>query len=334
MCAAIKRKVTIRQHIVAIGDFSRFQLRTVKPDRSCASARHQADSCTVAGAVCWKRETHAHAFPFALAALRQTIHRNLIAVAVFVGNAQLRHGIRKRLKECRKRICLSLRQRHILAGRHPACLIRLDHFQRLRAHVVRIRRIAVCASPIEALIRPDACRLHVVTIQEVHHAALHLGNRFWMVNRIAVRVFRKAGISQLVIHRDAVSVIIEMIEQLLAAQVVRDYRQAVLIRIPCAVRLHVLIIQRFVVQRRGVVVGDGLAVPVPQHFFQVDGGLRCRCRFRFDIENRFRDVIRRINFRQSRRKELILFPNENAPRCAANFSRCLTRMERSVAALR
>ena len=107
-----------------------------------------------------------------------------------------------------------------------------------------------------------------------------------------------------------------------------------IIVIPCAVRLHVLIIQRFVVQRRGVVVGDGLAVPVPQHFFQVDGGLRCRCRFRFDIENRFRDVIRRINFRQSRRKELILFPNENAPRCAANFSRCLTRMERSVAALR
>ena len=107
-----------------------------------------------------------------------------------------------------------------------------------------------------------------------------------------------------------------------------------IIVIPCAVRPHVLIIQRFVVQRRGVVVGDGLAVPVPQHFFQVDGGLRCRCRFRFDIENRFRDVIRRINFRQSRRKELILFPNENAPRCAANFSRCLTRMERSVAALR
>ena len=126
-----------------------------------------------------------------------------------------------------------------MAGRHPARLIRLDHFQRLRAHVVRIRRIAVCASPIEALIRPDACRLHVVTIQEVHHAALHLGNRFWMVNRIAVRVFRKAGISQLVIHRDAVAVIIEMIEQLLAAQVVRNYRQAVLIRIGTVIRSHI-----------------------------------------------------------------------------------------------
>lgn len=134
---------------------------------------------------------------------------------------------------------MSLRQRHILAGRHPACLIRLDHFQRLRAHVVRICRIAVCASPIEAFIRPDACRLHVVTIQEVHHAALHLGNRFWMVNRIAVRVFRKAGISQLVIHRDAVAVIIEMIEQLLAAQVVRNYRQAVLIRIGTVIRSHI-----------------------------------------------------------------------------------------------
>lgn len=76
-----------------------------------------------------------------------------------------------------------------------------------------------------------------------------------------------------------------------------------IIVIPCAVRLYVLIIQRFVVQRRGV-VGDGLALPVPQHFFQVDGGLRCRRRLRFDIENCFRDVIRRINFRQSRRKEL------------------------------
>jgi hypothetical protein len=31
---------------------------------------------------------------------------------------------------------------------------------------------------------------------------------------------------------------------------------------------------------------------------------------------------------------LILFPNENAPRCEANFSRWLTRMKRSVAALR
>ncbi len=114
-------------------------------------------------------KVHTHAFPFALATLRQTTYRDLIAVAVFVGNAQLRHCIRKRLKECRKRIGLSLRQRHLLAGRHPARLIRLDHFQRLRAHVVRIRRIAVCAIPIEAFIRPDACRLHVVTIQEVHH---------------------------------------------------------------------------------------------------------------------------------------------------------------------
>ena len=60
-----------------------------------------------------------------------------------------------------------------------------------------------------------------------------------MVNRIAVRVFRKAGISQLVIHRDAVSVIIEMIEQLLAAQVVRNYRQAVLIRIGTVIRTHI-----------------------------------------------------------------------------------------------
>ena len=31
---------------------------------------------------------------------------------------------------------------------------------------------------------------------------------------------------------------------------------------------------------------------------------------------------------------VILFPNENAPRCEANFSRWLTRMKRSVAALR
>ena len=34
------------------------------------------------------------------------------------------------------------------------------------------------------------------------------------------------------------------------------------------------------------------------------------------------------------RKVVILFPNENAPRCEANFSRWLTRMKRSVAALR
>ena len=79
-----------------------------------------------------------------------------------------------------------------------------------------------------------------MTIQEVHHAALHLGNRFRMVNRIAVRVFLKAGISQLVIHRDAVAVSIEMIEQLLAAQVVRDYRQAVLIRIGTVIRLSLI----------------------------------------------------------------------------------------------
>ena len=34
------------------------------------------------------------------------------------------------------------------------------------------------------------------------------------------------------------------------------------------------------------------------------------------------------------RKVVILFPSENAPRCEANFSRWLTRMKRSVAALR
>ena len=40
------------------------------------------------------------------------------------------------------------------------------------------------------------------------------------------------------------------------------------------------------------------------------------------------------NFVVLHNSSFILFPDENAPRCAANFSLWLTRMKRSVAALR
>ena len=52
-----------------------------------------------------------------------------------------------------------------------------------------------------------------------------------MVDRVAVGVFRKSGITELVIDRDAVAIVIEVIEQLFAAQIVGDHGQAILVLI-------------------------------------------------------------------------------------------------------
>ena len=74
-----------------------------------------------------------------------------------------------------------------------------------------------------------------MTGQEVHDRALHLGDSFRMVDRVGVGILCEAGITQLVVHRDTIAVVVEVVEQLLAAQVVGDNGQAVLVLVDAVI---------------------------------------------------------------------------------------------------
>ena len=107
MRVSIQSEVAVDQHVVAIGDRSLFQLRTVKPNRASPTGSHQAHGNGVTGTVCGKGEIHTQAIPGSSIALGHAVYGNISACIVLVSNPQLRKGIRQRFKECGESVGLA-----------------------------------------------------------------------------------------------------------------------------------------------------------------------------------------------------------------------------------
>lgn len=60
-----------------------------------------------------------------------------------------------------------------------------------------------------------------------------------MVDRIAVRILGKACIAQLVVYRDTVTIVVEMIEEFLAAQIIGDDSEAILVFISTVISAQI-----------------------------------------------------------------------------------------------
>lgn len=227
MRAGVEGEVTVDQHVVAVDHRAFFQLGTVNP--YSAGTTHGNEVNRTGGGTCSKR--CGNLSPLITWGNLSTVEPLSTKCSRCVGVYTA--GAANIGRQCVRFTYFKVIEVHVDA--HVAISIGFIDLHRLSTHILLIACISVGTSTSIGNNAPAFTAFKIVVGKQIHHSALHLGDGFRVVDGIGIRILREAGIAQLVVDRNAVAVIVEVVEQLLAAQVVGDHGQTILVLIGAVV---------------------------------------------------------------------------------------------------